>query len=150
MASAFDVPDNPIATTLTHTNRISFLSFPMRDYAAERLDYGVRYKVRETVTANGTGWLSEGEVVTFLGFYSFPHDNGLRFYFEDDERQKFVLEFEGNMPDLEVITMWTPQMTRDYLAREPDTPRALELQALARAIVPLAGTVAHKDPQAEE
>ncbi len=150
LATDFDVPVSPIADTLTHTNRISFLTFPIvSDRDAPLLEYGMRYMSNRALAANRTGWLSEGEPVVFVGYYSFPYDNGLRLFFEDDARQKFVLEFEGNMPDLDGITMWTPQMTKDYLVRKPDTARGLELQALARVVNTLKGTVDRKDPRAE-
>ncbi|MGB0900658.1 hypothetical protein [Halocynthiibacter sp.] len=141
----FDVPENPVTTTLTHGNRIDCLNrHNYRDKGKTDeswLVYGQRYEVIKRIHPNRSGLLQKGAVVTFLGYYVFPYDNGLRLYFEDADRREIYLEFEGNIPSDDQIQMWRSGMNAEYLKVLPDNPRSTELKTFGAVVSALKGTL---------
>ncbi len=142
----FDVPACPIDTAFLRGRDLGTLD--QKDWRVDAdpdkhrlLRYGARYRVLQTIHPNRAGRLLPDEIVTYLGNYVFPYDNGLRLYFEYDDRRKVTLDFEGNMEISGNMTMWHTEEFDAYLECMPDLPRNTELRTLARAVLPWALSV---------
>jgi len=149
-ATKFDVPVEPLNTSLTQSNRINCLNYPLEWGRVQReetsLIYGQRLEVIQTISPNRAGCLYAGDIVIFLGHYSFPYDNGLRLYFEDSQARKIALEFEGNIPSKDYMQMWKPELFPEHFRQLPDNERSKTLRTVGSVIRSLVGTVSRKDP----
>uniref|UniRef100_UPI0035B292F0 hypothetical protein n=1 Tax=Paracoccus sp. TaxID=267 RepID=UPI0035B292F0 len=78
----FDVPACPIDTAFLRGRDLGTLD--QKDWRVDAdpdkhrlLRYGARYRVLQTIHPNRAGRLLPDEIVTYLGNYVFPYDNGL-------------------------------------------------------------------------
>ncbi len=97
------------------------------------LEFGMRYRVRQPLKANRMGQLAVDTIMRYLGYYTFPYDNGLRLYLQTDDQVSRNLEFEGIRPDEPgVLNYLTSAETHEYFEPLPPArePRDLELEAL--------------------
>lgn len=136
----FDVPAGPIDEIFFRGEDTGSLDHGIHWWHPASNDhrlfrYGARYRVLRTINPNRSGRLIAGEIVTSLGNYVFPYDNGLRLFFEFDDRRKIALEFEGIRETPNRMSSWSVDDFDTYLEHMPDRPRNGQLRWLAIMVV---------------
>lgn len=103
----------------------------------EGLEFGTRYRVVQDLRANRSGEAVRGTRLWFLGQYIFPHDNGLRLFFEGRDGAKVVFEFEGNLPQTDTHERMIDRRNVDHYFAPVrfDFSRRTKRLAAARAVI---------------